>query len=59
MYVCLCNAIRETELEALARQGVRTAEKAYLALGVEVSCACCEEHVQAVLDETAGASLPA
>jgi len=52
MYVCLCNAIKDTELEELARDGVRHAHDAYSALGVEVNCETCTDYVQAILDET-------
>lgn len=51
MFICICNAIRDTELETLARNGVRTADEAYLALDVEVSCETCREYVQETLDE--------
>ena len=54
MYVCLCNAIKDTELEALAREGIRQAEDAYVVLGVEISCSTCVDYVQAVLDEATG-----
>jgi bacterioferritin-associated ferredoxin len=50
MYVCVCNAIRESEIEALARKGVRTAAELYGVLGVEVSCASCTEHIEEILE---------
>lgn len=50
MYVCLCNGIRDSELEDLASRGVRAAEEAYAALDVEMSCETCKDCVQEVLD---------
>lgn len=50
MYICICNAIRDSELRDLARSGVRSADCAYEALGCEPHCATCIEYVQAVLD---------
>lgn len=52
MYICLCNAIREKELESLGRRGVRSADDAYAALDVEMSCSTCRDYVQEVLDRT-------
>lgn len=49
MYVCVCNAIRDSEIEALARKGARTAEEVYGILGVEVSCATCTDHIEEIL----------
>ena len=51
MYVCICNAVRETELRQTVRQGAETAEQAYLMLGLEVFCATCVEQAQAVIDD--------
>jgi bacterioferritin-associated ferredoxin len=55
MYVCVCNAIRDSEIEALARKGARSADDVYGLLGVEVSCASCTEHIEELL-ETATAA---
>lgn len=51
MYVCVCNAIKDSELRDIARRGVRSADYAYEALGCEPHCATCIEYVQAVLDD--------
>ena len=53
MYICLCNGIKDTELQELARKGVRTAEDAYRQLGVEMNCVDCSDYVQAFIDESA------
>lgn len=51
MYVCVCNAIKSSEIEALARDGVRDAKQVYAALQVETNCESCVEYVQEALDE--------
>ena len=56
MYVCLCNGIKDSELTALAREGVRTASEAYRRLGVEVNCEDCIEYVQLFIDEERAAA---
>jgi bacterioferritin-associated ferredoxin len=58
MYICLCNNIRDSELRALAKDGVRKAEHAYAALGNHPKCGACLQSAQEVIDETRGA-LPA
>jgi bacterioferritin-associated ferredoxin len=54
MYICLCNGIKDTELQELARKGIRTAEDAYRQLGVEMNCVDCSDYVQAFIDDSAG-----
>lgn len=51
MYICVCNAIKSSEIEDLARQGVRSAAEVYTALDVETNCESCVEFVQEALDE--------
>ncbi len=41
MYVCVCNAIRETELRAVAHRTMGDAEVAYAALGKVPQCGQC------------------
>ena len=41
MFVCICNAIRETDLRAIARSCQGEAEAAYAALGKEPLCGSC------------------
>ncbi|HUQ13957.1 MAG TPA: (2Fe-2S)-binding protein [Novosphingobium sp.] len=41
MYVCICNAIRETELRAAARKVSGDAERVYAALGRPPQCRQC------------------
>ena len=60
MFVCICNAYRDRDIELAARNGAQTAEDAYHALGNGPNCGCCldtaEEIVQRVCDATAALS---
>lgn len=49
MYICICNGIRESELQRLGREGVRDPRKALARFGCEPQCESCLEEVQAVL----------
>ncbi len=51
MIVCVCNAITEDEVRALARAGARTPEEAYAALGHEPQCCSCLRYAQELIDE--------
>lgn len=50
MFVCSCNAIRETEVRELAQSGARTADSVYQALGCEAHCATCTDFIQSIVD---------
>lgn len=49
MYVCICNAIRESELRHVARHAMGDAEAAYAALGKQPNCGCCLEDAEEIL----------
>ena len=51
MIVCVCNAIREDELRAAARQGAPCARSAYKSLGCEVQCGSCLPCAKEVIDD--------
>ena len=54
MYVCVCNAIRESELRHAARRVEGDAEDLYAALGKTPQCGTClEEADEIVADERA------
>ncbi|MBR0552172.1 (2Fe-2S)-binding protein [Stakelama marina] len=50
MVVCVCNAIRETEVRAAARQGARSACQAYRALGREPKCGQCTRFARDIIE---------
>lgn len=54
MYVCICNAIREADLRAVAPVSTGCPERAYAALGKAPNCGGCLAHAERVLaDELA------
>ena len=51
MYVCICNALRETQIRELAvERPTATAEDIYAALGVDPDCGTCLYYAQDVID---------
>ncbi len=51
MYVCLCKAITDSEIRDAANEGLHDLEALGESLGVGVSCGCCRESAQAIIDE--------
>lgn len=51
MYVCVCNAIRESELRRAARHCTGGAEPVYAALGKRPNCGQCLDEAEAILFE--------
>lgn len=51
MYICICNAIRETDLRRVARHTAGDAEAAYAALGKRPNCGTCLMEADAILFE--------
>ena len=51
MYVCICNAIRESELRRAARHVSGDAEACYAALGKAPCCGTCLDDADDILQE--------
>jgi len=51
MYVCICNAIRETDLRDAARCTFGDAEATYAALGKRPNCGQCLDEADEILNE--------
>ncbi|MDC0886549.1 (2Fe-2S)-binding protein [Altererythrobacter sp.] len=51
MYICICNAIRETELRRMAHKTNGDAEAAYAALGKRPNCGQCLVEADQILFE--------
>jgi bacterioferritin-associated ferredoxin len=51
MYVCVCNAIRETDLRDACCRTAGDAEAVYEALGKPPQCGCCLEDADMILAE--------
>lgn len=54
MYVCVCNAIRETELRCAARKLHGDAEMLYISLGHEPQCRQCLSEAEDIVAEERG-----
>lgn len=59
MYICICNAIRETDLRAAARRAPGNAEAVYACLGRTPQCRQCLDDAQDIIDQEAMATAPA
>ena len=57
MYVCICNAYRDSEIAGVARSGVRCARQAYSMLGNGPQCGQCLSLAQALIDDVHGAAV--
>jgi len=57
MYVCICNAIRESDLRKAARCTSGDAEAVYEALGKRPNCRQCLEDAHDIMDEERRESL--
>lgn len=51
MYVCICNAIRETDLRQVALTTGGDAEATYATLGKRPNCGQCLEKAGKILDQ--------
>jgi bacterioferritin-associated ferredoxin len=51
MYVCICNAIRETDLRRAARGSCGDAEAVYARLGKRPNCRQCLDDAEDILNE--------
>jgi bacterioferritin-associated ferredoxin len=56
MYVCICNAIRETDLRAAARCCSGDADAVYASLGRKPQCRQCIEEASDILFEERSAT---
>ncbi|MEM1194722.1 MAG: ferredoxin [Pseudomonadota bacterium] len=50
MYICICNAIRETDLRAAAHSCSGDAETAYATLGKRPNCGQCLDKADKIID---------
>jgi bacterioferritin-associated ferredoxin len=55
MYVCICNAVRESEIEQVIAEGVRDVEAVYEALDVEPQCGTCRAYIREMMAEVPSA----
>ena len=53
MYLCICNAITDRQVRALAESGITQAQDVYRALGCAPQCGKCIPYVQETLSQAA------
>ena len=58
LYLCLCRAISDRDVAALARAGICTVAQVFKAKGTMPNCGSCIHHIRNALDE-ARADCPA
>ena len=51
MYICICNAVTERQLEECARSGATSLEEIAFQLGVGTACGRCRECASGVLEQ--------
>lgn len=54
MYICICNAIRETDLRRAATCCEGDAEATYATLGKRPNCGHCLEEAQEIIEQQRG-----
>ena len=52
MYICLCNAVTEREIQACADEGARSMRDLERCLGVGAGCGRCKSEAKKILHET-------
>ena len=50
MYVCICNALTDSEIAEASCRGARTVQEAYAVLGVEINCGQCKCMAQDIIN---------
>ncbi len=56
MYVCICNAITESEIRAAAQAGATDLWRLQTELGVAAGCGTCRDTASSILREYRGAA---
>ncbi len=51
MYVCICNAITDDEVDRAIETGHHTSDAVYRACGVTPQCGTCKEHIDDIISE--------
>ena len=59
MYVCICNAITDSQIRQAAESGVSDLWQLQAELGVATQCGSCKEQASAIIREAAANRKPA
>ena len=57
MYVCLCQAVKDSEVRQAVASGVEDVDQLAEALGVGTGCGACRDFAQTLIDEALDESL--
>jgi len=58
MYVCICHALTEQELQSALLQNAGCSRSTFKSLGYRPKCGKCVETIQSMVSETPAASTP-
>ena len=58
MYICICNAITQRQVEESAQAGIRSVDELASSLGVGTGCGRCRECAKDLLREACSALCP-
>ena len=58
MYICICNAITDSDIRTLVSAGARSVAQVYRRLGCKPQCCKCVEDVKRLLNGADPLSLP-
>ena len=56
MVVCVCNALRENQVRAAAREGAVSARQAYRSLGCQPKCGQCVPFAREIINSERAAA---
>ncbi|RVU33657.1 hypothetical protein EOI86_21105 [Hwanghaeella grinnelliae] len=51
MFICICNALSDSELKDAIAQGHGSVDDVYRACGAERQCGCCAENIAEMMRE--------
>ena len=57
MYVCLCQAVKDSEVRQAVASGVEDVDQLAEALGVGTGCGSCRDFAQTLIDQALDESL--
>jgi bacterioferritin-associated ferredoxin len=57
MYVCICHAVTEKDIQKAVKQGICSMESLSENMAVSTRCGCCASHAHQVLTEALNSSV--
>ena len=59
MYVCMCQAVRDSEIRNAVQAGARDLDDVAESLGVGTGCGCCRDYAEQLIQESRSSIEPA